>query len=153
MFNLFKKFNLGKTKEAYSTFSKNFRDKFGNFKLAKILKEKNPGLSVEKQVSGTYKISETLKKTNTKIDYIVDSQGRVLSKEVLLGEGNSASSIIKSTKTLYNRDIFNGVSVTTPNRIYVRYKVPLYKEYNGFENTYIKTSNGWKHKNTSPLNL
>ena len=125
----------------------------GNLQLTKILEGKIPAYSAKKQVSGTYKVSQILEKTKTKIDYIVNSRGQVLSKEVTLGEGNLASSVIKGTKTLYSGDIVNGVPVTVPIRASIQYKAPLYKDYNGFANNYSKTSNGWVFKGSSPLNL
>ena len=146
-------FNKTVSKEKPLTSSSAIRDKFGNFQLTKILDGKNPTFSVEKQVSGNYKVSQTLEKTKTRIDYIVDTKGRVLSKEVTLGKGNRASSVIKGSKTLYSGDIVDGVSVTTPCLTSIQYKVPLYEEYNGFKNTYSKTSDGWVFKGSAPSNL
>lgn len=146
-------FNKNETKEESFTPLSEIRDKLGNFQLTKILDGKNPAFTVEKQVSGTYKVSQVLDKTKSQIDYVVDRNGRVLSKVVTLGEGNRASSVIKGSKTLYSGDIVNGVSVTIPNKARIQYKAPLYQGYDGFENTYSKTSDGWKFKGSTPLNL
>ena len=146
-------FNNTVSKEMPFTSLAAIRDKVGNFSIGKILEGKYPAISIEKQVSGNYKVSQILEKTKTKIDFIVDQNGRVLSKEVLLGEGNSANCVIKGTKTLYSGDIINGVRTTVPTRAYIQYKAPICPEKNGFQNAYSKTSSGWEFKGATPINL
>ena len=141
------------TKDASFSTLNTIRDKFGNFQLTKILEGKFPTLSVKKHPSGiAYEISQTLEKTKTKIDYIVDSNGQILRKEVKLGEGHPASSIIKGVETLYSGDIVNGAYVRVPTHVSIKYKTPLFQGYNGFKIKYSKTPTGWA-KNYNGLNL
>ena len=146
---------LDKTEAKDVSFStlNTIRDKFGNFQLTKILEGKFPTLSVKKHPSGfSYNISQKIEKTKTKIDYIVDSHGRILSKKVKLGKGHPASPFIKGVETLYSGDIVNGAYVRVPSNVSIQYKTPLYRGYKGFEIKYSKTPTGWA-KTTTPFNF
>ena len=143
---------LKTTLEKGSNYLNTIRDKYGKFNITKILDIKSPTISVKKLDFG-YKISQVIEKTKTQIDYIVDRNGRVLSKNVTPGEGNPASSVIKCIKTLYSGNIVDGVSVTTPTSAYVQYKIPLFPGFKGFQKNFSKTSDGWILKGSTPLNL
>ena len=65
--------------------------------------------------------SKTLKKTGTRIDYVVDKKGRINRKIITLGEGNHASANVHSVQANY--DLCGNINMATVNS-----KSPIYKD-------------------------
>lgn len=149
MFKLLDKV-LNKAKDV--PFSLNaIKNKQGCLPMGDILSGKYPFLSVSENIPGFYEVSHILPKTGTQVTLNVDKNGKVLKKSVVLGKDNSASSIIHSTRTLYNTDVVNGVGISVPGNTCINYKLPLFQEANGFSKRYSATPTGWVSKAPTPF--
>lgn len=130
------------------------QDKGGNLPMADILGGKYSALAVKENIPGViYEVTHVLPKTGTEVTYKVDRNGRLLAKEVLLGEGNSASSIVHSSYTQYSGDYINGMHVSIPDYARINIRVPLYKDGRGFSRIYSKDSTRWMEQQPTPFNF
>ena len=129
------------------------KNKQGCLPIDDILAGKYPALAVNERAGGIYEVTHVLPKTGTEVTYKVDRRGNLLAKNVLLGEGNSASSIVHSNSTLYSGDIVDDVYTKVPTTSYINYKFPMFKDAKGFTKVSSKTPNGWVNMAPRPFNF
>jgi len=149
---IFQKLFQKKTRPIQASSLSSLLNKDGQLPINEILSGKFRNLIVEHHPVG-HKVSMYANKTGTKTSLVVNQDGRIHLKDVVIGGGNDMNQVMDSFRTTYEGTIRHGKPLMEATSTKINYTVPLFPEANGFRTTYAKNMKGWSVVNQTPLNI